>query len=98
MTQRAGELSWVLHHVEDLDADFARFYRVDWQTLTGPRFFSRAQRVSAYGGIMSAVVEAEARAERATREALDMEGDDTLPPLPEGATYVPESAMADLIQ
>lgn len=91
MTERAGELGWVLQHLEDLDADFSRYYRVDWQTLTGPRFFSRAQRVSAYGGIMTAVVEKALQPE-------EPEGEDTLPPLPDGALVVPESAMADLIQ
>lgn len=91
MTQRAGELAWVLHHQEDLDADFLRYFRVEWQSLTGPRYFSLAQRVSAYGGIMTAVIQEAARPE-------EPEGEDTLPPLPAGALVVPESAMADLIQ
>lgn len=91
MTQRAREMYWVLPHTEDLDADFSRYYRLDWQTLTGPRYFSLAQRVSAYGGIMTAVVEEALRPE-------EPEGEDTLPPLPGGAVVVPESAMADLIQ
>ena len=91
MTARAGEVAWVLRHAEDLDADFLRYYRTEWSTLTGPRYFSLAQRVSAYGGIMTAVVEEALRPE-------EPEGEDTLPPLPEGAVVVPESAMADLIQ
>lgn len=92
MIQRAGELAWVLQHTEDLDADFLRYYRTEWQTLTGPRYFSLAVRASAYGGVMTAVVE------EARRAAEWPEGEDTLPPLPAGALVVPESAMADLIQ
>lgn len=91
MTQRVSELAWVLQHQEDLDADFLRYYRTDWSTLTGPRYFSLAQRVSAYGGIMTAVVTAASQPE-------EPEGEDTLPPLPAGAVVVPESVMADLIQ
>lgn len=91
MIQRAGELAWVLQHQEDLDADFLRYYGRDWDSLTGPRYFSLAQRVSAYGGIMTAVV-------TAANQPEEPEGEDTLPPLPEGALVVPESAMADLIQ
>lgn len=91
MTERTRELVWVLRHLDDLDADFARFYGCDYQTLTGPRFFTRAQRVTAYGGVMTAIVQEAQRPEEA-------EGEDTLPALPAGAVTVPESAMADLIQ
>lgn len=91
MTERAGELMWTLGHLDDLDADFARFYGVDWQTLTGPRFFSRAQRVTAYGGVMTHLVTEDIRRQEEVEE-------DIFPPLPEGALVVPESAMADLIQ
>lgn len=91
MTERVSELAWALHHQEDLDADFLRFYRTDWSTLTGPRYFSLAQRVSAYGGVMTAVVQEAMR-------PPEPEEEDTLPPLPPGALTVPESAMADLIQ
>ena len=59
MTQRTREVAWVLDHLDDLEADFLRFYRLDTDTLTGPRYFRLAHRVSAYGGVMTARVNAE---------------------------------------
>lgn len=98
MTARVAEVSWVLRHEEDLEADFFRFYRLDWRTLSGPRYFSLAQRVSAYGGVMTAVVEGELQAAGEALEVPPPGGDDTLPPLPAGAVVVPESAMADMMR
>jgi hypothetical protein len=47
----------VLNHLDDLDADFRVFYRVDdIGTLTGPRFLALALRVFAYQGVMAARV------------------------------------------
>lgn len=45
-------MGWVLDHLEDLDADFLRYYRTDWASLDGSRFFSLAERVVTYGGVM----------------------------------------------
>jgi hypothetical protein len=53
---------WVLFHLDDLDADFRVFYRLDLEEaleLPGPRFLALAQRVTAYSGVMSARVEAQ---------------------------------------
>lgn len=83
MTERIGEVAWVLDHLDDLDADFARFYRCDLYALPGPRLFSRAQRVTAYGGVMAL---------RLQQEAEDAG------PLPAGATVVPLQGMSDLIE
>lgn len=49
-------LFWVLSHLDDLDADFRVFYRIDDMLiqLDGPRFFKLAQRVGAYQGVMAA--------------------------------------------
>lgn len=49
---RVQEIGWVLDHLDDLDADFCRFYRLDWRSLDGPRFLSLAARVVAYGGVV----------------------------------------------
>ena len=57
MTARVMEVGWAVHHLEDLDADFLRFFRLDWSTLDAPRFFSLAARVSVYGGMMTFRVE-----------------------------------------
>lgn len=73
-----AELAWVPFFIDDLDADFARFYRCDWETLGGPRLMTRAQRVAAYGGVVTARF---AKYQRAT----EPEQDDTLPALPAGA-------------
>lgn len=51
---RTYEVLWVIEHQRDLEADFLRFYRIDdISELDGPRFFSLAYRVVAYGGVMS---------------------------------------------
>jgi hypothetical protein len=78
MTDRMAELAWVPYHLDDLDADFARFYRCDWESLSGPRLMTRAQRVSAYGGVMTDRIIRQREPESAPTE-------DVFPPLPPGA-------------
>jgi hypothetical protein len=44
----------VLDHLDDLDADFRVFYRIDdIEQLSGPRFLALALRVFAYQGVMA---------------------------------------------
>jgi len=69
---------WVLDHLDDLDADFRTFYRIDgvgdeqWpSTLSAPRFFSLAYRVSAFGGVMAARAQADAEPVAASRSRTD---------------------------
>lgn len=52
---------WVLDHLEDVDSDMSVFHRVDRprETLDGPLYFARALRLSAYPGVIQAVVLAE---------------------------------------
>ena len=51
---------WVLDHLDDLESDFSVFHRVeDIYSMDGPRFFSRAIRISAYDGVMTARLTAE---------------------------------------
>lgn len=70
-------MGWVLDHQEDLDADFLRYYRKDWTELDGPRFFSLAERVLAYGGVMYYRAMEAARDEPEPVAALaDLAGDD----------------------
>lgn len=47
---------WVINYLDDLDADFRVFYRIDnmLTQLDGPRFFRLAMRVGAYQGVISA--------------------------------------------
>lgn len=87
MIARMAELVWVPLFIDDLDADFARFYRADWETLSGPRFMTRAQRVPLYGGV---VAQRFARYRRPVAQV-----DDTLPALPAGAQHADQS---DLIE
>jgi hypothetical protein len=58
MTERAGQLVWLLDHLDDLDADFRVFYRITgigeeiFGDLSGPRFFALAFRTIHYRGVM----------------------------------------------
>ena len=68
---------WVLDHLDDLDADFRVFYRIDdIESLTGPRFLALALRVFAYQGVMAALAAeqdnpgTEVRQVESTREAI----------------------------
>lgn len=51
MIVRAEQVAWTLFCLDDLDADFARFYRREWWQHSGPLFFARADRVVMYGGV-----------------------------------------------
>lgn len=52
---------WVLDHLEDLESDFNVFHRVeDIYSLPGPLFFSRANRITAYAGVMQAIASEQA--------------------------------------
>lgn len=84
MTDRAARVAWVLRHLDDLDADFARFYRCDLYDLDGPRLFARAERVTAYGGVMAIRLR--------EQQAEDEEQ------VPAGAQVVPLEHMADMIE
>lgn len=56
---RLHQIAWVPSHWDDLDADFLAIYGIDLEDcdLSGPRFFARAHRLSAYTGVMQARVE-----------------------------------------
>ena len=53
----------MIDHLDDLDADFRRFYRIDgigeqqFAGLSGPRFLALAWRVAAYGGVLTALLQ-----------------------------------------
>lgn len=54
MMDRVEEVAWMLDHRNDLDSDFSRFHRVDdFLALPAPRMFALAQRLPAYGGVLS---------------------------------------------
>jgi len=56
------QIGWVRNHLADLRADFMRFFPqlgVDpFAALDGPTFFELAERVAAFGGVMTARVRA----------------------------------------
>lgn len=89
MMERVQQTAWVLDHLDDLDADFLRFYRVDYMDLPGPRFFALAARVSVYDGMLTARIR---QAEIDATDPLDAA------PVPEGAKVVPLSEIADMIE
>ena len=52
---------WILDHLDDLDADFLAIYGINepLDSLSGPRFFKLAYRVSAFNGVMAARIAAQ---------------------------------------
>lgn len=62
--ERMRQTSWVLDHLDDLDADFLAVYRIDLHDcdITAPRFLSLAFRCFAYRGVMREQLLAEQRA------------------------------------
>lgn len=67
---------WVLDHLDDLDADFRRFYgiagigREEFGDLSGPEFLSLAYRVGAYGGVMAVMAQEDDPHAGATPQAV----------------------------
>lgn len=58
---------WVLDHLDDIASDMSVFHRVDdIYSMTGRRFFTLANRLAAYKGVLRARIEAE-EAKRAER-------------------------------
>jgi hypothetical protein len=56
-------VGWVLDHQRDLWADFRAFYGLspgESRAISGPEYFALAYRVSAYGGVMTKLLEREA--------------------------------------
>lgn len=76
MIVRVEQVLWTLSYLDDLDADFARFYRREWWEHSGPRFFARALRLMTYGGTLAAQVEHDLRVEQEQREADPEPADD----------------------
>jgi hypothetical protein len=55
---------WTIEHEADIASDLSAFHRIDDPlSIDGPRYFSLAQRVGAYSGVMAAIY-----AERQRRE------------------------------
>jgi hypothetical protein len=71
VTERLDQISWVLDHLDDLDADFLAIYGIDLDRddITARRYFALAHRLPAYTGVMAARVEAEREEEQPTRAA-----------------------------
>jgi hypothetical protein len=68
VTARLTEIGWIPDYLDDLDADFRVFYGVPdmLHDLPGPKFFALAERVFAYGGVMTARADALRAAEQHT--------------------------------
>jgi hypothetical protein len=59
---RITEVSWVLDHLDDLDADFLAVYGIDLEqadAISARRYFALAHRLTAYTGVMAARAETE---------------------------------------
>lgn len=56
IADRTAQIIWVLHHEDDIDADFLAIYHLDLheQEVAGPRYFALAHRLTAYQGVMAA--------------------------------------------
>ena len=49
---------WTLEYEADIASDLSAFHRVDDpMTISGPRYFSLAMRLTAYAGVMAAIAE-----------------------------------------
>jgi hypothetical protein len=61
IVERVEELLWVLDHQDDIDADFLAIYGLDLEhvEISSRRYFTRAQRLTAFQGVMAARVEEE---------------------------------------
>lgn len=72
MTRRVAQLSWILDHLADLNADFRVFYRMSWaeavRDLSGPELFQLCHRVFAYQGVLRGRAEQWARAAEAAEK------------------------------
>lgn len=60
----ARRVDW-LNYLDDLDADFLRFYGIDLESedMSSVRFFALAERTFAYGGVMTKRAEQKAEEE-----------------------------------
>lgn len=56
---------WTTEHEADIASDLSAFHRIDDPlSIDGPRYFSLAQRVGAYSGVMAAIYTERQRRER----------------------------------
>ncbi len=56
---------WTTEHEADIASDLSAFHRVDdVMTIDGPRYFSLAQRLTPYSGVMGAIAAQRAQRER----------------------------------
>mgnify|MGYP006365288581 FL=1 len=87
---------WTLEHEADIASDLSAFHRVDdYLTIDGPRYFSLAQRLTTYNGVMGAIA--------AERARLDREGGSGPHSAPQGTSSAParvpeEVALAQLAE
>lgn len=56
---------WTTEHEADIASDLSAFHRIDDPlSIDGPRYFTLAQRVGAYAGVMAAIYTERQRRER----------------------------------
>lgn len=58
---RLKQVLWVLDYLDDLDADFLAIYGIDLERdeISARRYFALVHRLTAYQGVMAALVEHE---------------------------------------
>ena len=78
------QVGWILDHLDDVDADFLTFYRIDLRNpdtrINAETFFSRAFRLFAYRGVM--------------RQELQIEVDNNTDPAPAPTSPPPPAAVS----
>jgi hypothetical protein len=68
---------WVVDHLADIESDFAVLHRVDDPlSLSGPEFFRKALRLSAYSGVMASRAMAAQERSSPTRPTATRPADD----------------------
>lgn len=83
---------WVLDYIEDLDADFLRFYRIDgFLEMDSVRFFSLALRLGFYDGVIAGRIRIEHEEAEKRNPAKSVRNG-------EEVKEVPLESFADLIE
>lgn len=88
-----SEIIWVLEYLDDIDADFLRFYGIDLSQddpVASARFFKLAYRLPAYQGVISARIDQEREAAKTISPSRELRNGT--------ATEVPIEAMSEFIE
>jgi hypothetical protein len=89
---------WILDHLDDLESDFSVFHRIDnIYGLPAREFVAKAERMSAYAGVMQArVIEEKQREEEGGVPMQTYNSADVAPRRPQAAPQRPSERVQAL--